>query len=171
MIRPSRASAPYSIYRALRCTATDKCPGTTSRLSALSSELTDKSSFKQLPQTAIENWEDEYTGQVRKRFVNQARYMALGAVSIAHYHNPEDVPREPPPKVVRRSSKLNDDLLNRLKEVNTCKEKPLHRSDLQLFAKRPVWMRHSVLAQFSEADARLINLSVPTYHIIMQADE
>ncbi|EIW69414.1 hypothetical protein TREMEDRAFT_68676 [Tremella mesenterica DSM 1558] len=98
--------------------------------------------FKQPPQVGVEDWEDEKTGQIRKRYVNKARYVALGTESISHVHKPEEVPTGPPAKVKTRMAKLDLQVLKKLKE---------------LFDERPVWTRAALLAQLNIEETTKVN--------------
>ncbi|KAL1406830.1 tau 95 subunit of transcription factor TFIIIC [Vanrija albida] len=78
-------------------------------------------------------WDDE-TGAYRDRLVNKSRKSGWAMVTIGSSH---PVPTEPEEGIRQHLSKLDKRILDRLHE---------------LFNERPVWMRYSLLAQFSDAD-------------------
>ena len=66
----------------------------------------------------IEEVEDELTGEVRRRYVNRSRFQGFSVAKVSHTHTPGEVPMEPVPKVRDRISKLDQRLLEKLREVS-----------------------------------------------------
>ncbi|KIR59944.1 general transcription factor 3C polypeptide 5 (transcription factor C subunit 1) [Cryptococcus bacillisporus CA1873] len=93
--------------------------------------------FKMPPQVVPVDVPHPITGRIRTRFANNTREHGLAPHIIQHDHTLGDVPREPNVIVQGKMSRLNQDLLQKLR---------------QAFEKRPVWVKQSLLAQFSEEE-------------------
>ncbi|WVO20802.1 uncharacterized protein IAS62_002102 [Cryptococcus decagattii] len=93
--------------------------------------------FKMPPQVVPVHVPHPITGRIRTRFANNTREHGLAPHIIQHDHTLGDVPREPNVIVHGKMSRLNQDLLQKLR---------------QAFEKRPVWVKQSLLAQFSEEE-------------------
>lgn len=74
-------------------------------------------SFKNSPQSQIEEVKDQYTGEIRLRYVNKARALAGGPQRIGHGHAKNKVPSEPTKKIQDYMYKLDKRLLEKLKGV------------------------------------------------------
>lgn len=94
-------------------------------------------SFKMPPQAVPVDVPHPITGRIRTRYANNTREHGLAPHIIQHDHTLGDVPREPNVIVQGKMSRLNQDLLQKLR---------------QAFEKRPVWVKQSLLAQFSEEE-------------------
>ncbi|KGB75731.2 hypothetical protein CNBG_1569 [Cryptococcus deuterogattii R265] len=93
--------------------------------------------FKMPPQVVPVDVPHPITGRIRTRYANNTREHGLAPHIIQHDHTLGDVPREPNAIVQGKMSRLNQDLLQKLR---------------QAFEKRPVWVKQSLLAQFSEEE-------------------
>ncbi|KAL0254021.1 hypothetical protein I308_101400 [Cryptococcus tetragattii IND107] len=93
--------------------------------------------FKMPPQAVPVDVPHPITGRIRTRYANNTREHGLAPHIIQHDHTLGDVPREPNVIVQGKMSRLNQDLLQKLR---------------QAFEKRPVWVKQSLLAQFSEEE-------------------
>lgn len=97
------------------------------------------------------------TGRIRTRYANNTREHGLAPHIIQHDHTLGDVPREPNVIVQGKMSKLNQNLLRKLRLVSQgslgyFQKKNLTREFHQAFEKRPVWVKQSLLTQFSEEE-------------------
>ncbi|WVF72102.1 hypothetical protein IAT40_006914 [Kwoniella sp. CBS 6097] len=79
-----------------------------------------------------ERFFDRRTKTYRRRYVNRGRAVNMAPINMKHDHSPHDVPTVSTKLVQSKMPELNPDLLNKLRK---------------LFDERPVWMRHSLLAQ------------------------
>ncbi|WVQ98830.1 hypothetical protein IAU59_005961 [Kwoniella sp. CBS 9459] len=79
-----------------------------------------------------ERFYDRRTNTYRRRYVNRGRAVNMAPINLKHDHTPQDVPTVPTKLVQSKMPELNQTLLKKLKG---------------LFDERPVWMRHSLLAQ------------------------
>lgn len=93
--------------------------------------------FKMPPQVVPVEVAHPITGRLRTRYANNTREHGLAPHIIQHDHTLGDVPREPNVIVQGKMPRLNQTLLQKLK---------------QAFEKRPVWVKQSLLAQFSEEE-------------------
>ncbi|KAE8541102.1 hypothetical protein D1P53_002456 [Cryptococcus gattii VGV] len=93
--------------------------------------------FKMPPQVVPVDVPHPITGRIRTRYANNTREHGLAPHIIQHDHTLGDVPREPNVIVQGKLSRLNQDLLHKLRLA---------------FEKRPVWVKQSLLAQFSEEE-------------------
>ncbi|ADV19497.1 hypothetical protein CNBB2280 [Cryptococcus gattii WM276] len=94
-------------------------------------------SFNMPPQVVPVDVPHPITGRIRTRYANNTREHGLAPHIIQHDHTLGDVPREPNVIVQGKMSRLNQDLLQKLRRA---------------FEKRPVWVKQSLLAQFSEEE-------------------
>ncbi|KAK4686342.1 general transcription factor 3C polypeptide 5 (transcription factor C subunit 1), partial [Tremellales sp. Uapishka_1] len=97
--------------------------------------------FKLAPQTVEEDFYDERTGETRKRYVNKSRAVGFGVQTIGYQHAHGDVPLGPVDVVKQRMSKLSQEILEKLR---------------RLLEARPVWMRSSLLSNFTEQEKSII---------------
>ncbi|OXH40235.1 general transcription factor 3C polypeptide 5 (transcription factor C subunit 1) [Cryptococcus neoformans] len=93
--------------------------------------------FKMPPQVVPVEVPHPITGRIRTRYANNTREHGLAPHIIQHDHTLGDVPREPNVIVQGKMSKLNQNLLRKLRLA---------------FEKRPVWVKQSLLTQFSEEE-------------------
>lgn len=80
----------------------------------------DSFSFRNAPQAVIEDHVDLYTGEVRKRYVNKARFVGAPQTKVGHNHAPGDVPSGPPKALAERVKKVDQRIYERLKAVSIC---------------------------------------------------
>lgn len=96
------------------------------------------------------------TGRLRTRYANNTREHGLAPHIIQHDHTLGDVPREPNVIVQGKMPRLNQTLLQKLKQVSFWSDKDgifkNKTNSNQAFEKRPVWVKQSLLAQFSEEE-------------------
>lgn len=100
----------------------------------------------------LETIVDPYTGETRQRFVNKARNAVAGPQRIGHGHANGEVPKEALKAVKDKIPKLNAPLLEKLRLVSDHPSK----ANLKIFEKRPVWLRHGLIAQLTPQEERLI---------------
>ncbi|OCF36510.1 hypothetical protein I316_01759 [Kwoniella heveanensis BCC8398] len=84
-----------------------------------------------------EEFYDRRTKTIRRRYVNRGRVANIAPINLKHDHGPNDVPTVPTKLVQSKMSALNQDLLQKLRKM---------------FDTRPVWMRHTLLAQLEPED-------------------
>ncbi|KAF8626707.1 hypothetical protein AX15_004720 [Amanita polypyramis BW_CC] len=82
---------------------------------------------------------NEETGEEKKRLINRMRWRGFGPATVMF--NDSYVPEKPLHVVGQEKDNIDKKILNRLYE---------------LFKKRPIWTRTSLLSQFSNAEAREI---------------
>ncbi|ORX39968.1 RNA polymerase III transcription factor IIIC subunit-domain-containing protein [Kockovaella imperatae] len=98
--------------------------------------------YKNHTQAYVEDYEDKRTGETKQRYVNRARHVAYTIPIIGH--NSKNVPKEPVKGLMDKLKKADQRIMEKMRN---------------LLAERPVWLRHVLLRQFSEADRRVIILS------------
>ncbi|WVQ70039.1 uncharacterized protein L199_008263 [Kwoniella botswanensis] len=111
--------------------------------------------YKMPTQAVSEPFFDRRTQTWKTRYVNKARVIGVGPISVLHNHRLGDVPREPTMQVKNRLGALDPGLLKKLRD---------------LFEERPVWMRYSLFARFSIEERRelqRVKAYVPTASYIM----
>ncbi|WVN86778.1 uncharacterized protein L203_101950 [Cryptococcus depauperatus CBS 7841] len=97
--------------------------------------------FKMPPQATPEQVPHPITGRLRTRYVNKARISGISPQTLQHDHSPSDVPTAPTAIIKDKLGQLRPELLQKLRDK---------------FLERPVWTKHSLLAQFSPEQAREI---------------
>ncbi|KAK1924864.1 RNA polymerase III transcription factor IIIC subunit-domain-containing protein [Papiliotrema laurentii] len=100
--------------------------------------------FRNHPSTFLDEYEDERTKEIKRRFANRSRFVAVSLQKLPHHHKPQSVPTGPPKSIASKMADLDPRILERFR---------------QLLEQRPVWARHALLAQFNEADRRTIRLN------------
>jgi general transcription factor 3C polypeptide 5 (transcription factor C subunit 1) len=73
--------------------------------------------FKLSQATALTDYQDPYTGEIKQRYHNTARQVGFAPIVIGHLHPLGEVPQEPEAKVKTRMQKLDQELLGRIRQV------------------------------------------------------
>ena len=73
--------------------------------------------FKLSQATALTDHQDPITGEVRQRYYNTARHIGFSPITVGHM-NP-NIPMGPEAKVKARMPKLNQAILEKMRNVNT----------------------------------------------------
>lgn len=115
--------------------------------------------YKNHPQSTIERTVNPRTGETTVRYINKSRQVVHGIQVIGHQHSPGDVPQEAPKGAAERLSQLDQKIVHKLRNVSFCARTAfVDVSDRQILAKRPVWLRHGLLAQLTKGEQREIEL-------------
>lgn len=117
--------------------------------------------YKQPFATGITEVQDPMTGEIKQRYHNMTRVQGFAPITIGHLHPLGEVPRDPEPKIKGKVPKLNKELLGKMRRVSDsraavkdCVE--ANTDEGQIFEERPIWMRASLLAQFTGDEKRTI---------------
>lgn len=73
--------------------------------------------YRQPHATAVMEYHDPATGEIKERYYNTSRIHGFAPIVIGHLHPLGEVPKEPEPKIKGKVPKLNKDLLNKMKQV------------------------------------------------------
>jgi len=75
-------------------------------------------SFKNHSATAVEEYVDERTGEVKKRYINRMRFVTFALQKASHSQALGHVPKGPLKSLKDKTDKLDQDLLAKMRSVS-----------------------------------------------------
>lgn len=117
--------------------------------------------YRQPFATGITEVQDPNTGEIKQRYHNLTRVSGFAPITIGFLHPLGEVPKEAEPKIKGKVPKLDKELLAKMRRVSAslgvlASHLRLWLITEQIFEERPIWMRASLLAQFTEDEKRAI---------------